>query len=420
MTPYIAFLPSSAASGRKAYAAITATKKRMFATRSEAQEYLDRLASPKLVDHHQLDTIKALGVPFEELMDLALWLKLNGVQWGKVKEYILRGRGGYKPQTGASEPDLMALHHQHLSTSGHLRDVTLTTRSNLLNRLHKRSPALFVRPAITLSKGDVVASLAPFVDTPTSHNNILKELRALFNWAINQELLTKNPALLIKPLRVSEATISALKAPALEHLIRACRAPGPDEKKLTSVIYRAIFVDINPCDHTQHDYNMLMTDTTDMLYPLLLMAFAGVRPHEVDKLTWADINLEERVITIPARAAKTGGTRHITMRANLAAWLEDAPIIAKNNSIAPRGYAKKWKALRYRAGYKKGGKSWQSDVLRHSFATMSLKSGITLNELQLDMGHHDLYLLRTRYLNMRGISRADAAAYWAIEPLKAL
>mgnify|MGYP005912298015 CR=1 FL=1 len=36
------------------------------------------------------------------------------------------------------------------------------------------------------------------------------------------------------------------------------------------------------------------------------------------------------------------------------------------------------------------------------------------SSLQMDMGHSSLSLLRTRYLNMEGISRRESAAFWQL------
>ncbi len=58
------------------------------------------------------------------------------------------------------------------------------------------------------------------------------------------------------------------------------------------------------------------------------------------------------------------------------------------------------------------GAAWQADVLRHSFASYALKAGTSLADLQLDMGHRDASMLRARYLNMAGLTRQLADAYW--------
>jgi hypothetical protein len=38
-----------------------------------------------------------------------------------------------------------------------------------------------------------------------------------------------------------------------------------------------------------------------------------------------------------------------------------------------------------------------------------------MTALQLSMGHRDQRLLMTRYINLRGISRRDAATFWSMK-----
>ena len=56
-------------------------------------------------------------------------------------------------------------------------------------------------------------------------------------------------------------------------------------------------------------------------------------------------------------------------------------------------------------GEKKGESSmaWQPDVLRHTFATHHLATFRNYAELQLEMGHRSIELLRTRYIAIEGM-----------------
>ncbi len=68
----------------------------------------------------------------------------------------------------------------------------------------------------------------------------------------------------------------------------------------------------------------------------------------------------------------------------------------------------RWRALRESAGFSK----WVPDILRHSYASYHVKMYHNLALLQLSMGHKDCRLLLTRYINLRGITRADAKKFW--------
>lgn len=139
-----------------------------------------------------------------------------------------------------------------------------------------------------------------------------------------------------------------------------------------------------------------------------IMLWAGVRPRETTRLAWGDVDLEEGTITVKARNSKTGGIRHIDICPALKSWLKG---LRKNpeSSICPKNLGKKWKALRRDANLES---PWVQDVLRHTFASYYMKRYKNLPRLQSQMGHADLSLLRTRYVNMYGIKKGEAKIFF--------
>lgn len=144
---------------------------------------------------------------------------------------------------------------------------------------------------------------------------------------------------------------------------------------------------------------------------LALMLYAGVRPNEMQRLTWASIDWEEREIIIPARHSKTGGGRHIAIQPVLLSLLEGVTHHA-HQRICPPNWRLRWKRLREEAGFT----VWVQDVLRHTFASYYAKFFRDVNALQLYMGHRDPHLLYTRYINMAGIDRSSARLFWELCP----
>lgn len=137
-----------------------------------------------------------------------------------------------------------------------------------------------------------------------------------------------------------------------------------------------------------------------------LMLWCGIRPTEVQRLRWGDIDRSERCIYVEPHASKTGGARAVPLRGGALALLQERHPDAE--LIAPRDWQRLWCALRHRAKLL----PWRQDTLRHTFASMHLKHFHNLSLLQEEMGHSSLQLLRTRYLNLRGISTADAAQFF--------
>lgn len=140
-----------------------------------------------------------------------------------------------------------------------------------------------------------------------------------------------------------------------------------------------------------------------------LMLWAGIRPNEVVRLHFRDIDFEDRVINVPASHSKTGGSRQITMYAPLYHWLRRCcTTFTPDTPIVPRGWPKRWVNLRQAAGFD----NWVPDILRHTFASYHLKHFRNINELLMDMGHATPQQLRTRYLAMENVTKRTAKIFW--------
>ena len=65
----------------------------------------------------------------------------------------------------------------------------------------------------------------------------------------------------------------------------------------------------------------------------------------------------------------------------------------------PRRWVQRWRALRKAAGWsKETAHPWRQDVCRHTFATYHAAHFRNFAALQMEMGHRDSGLLRTRYI----------------------
>ncbi len=135
-----------------------------------------------------------------------------------------------------------------------------------------------------------------------------------------------------------------------------------------------------------------------------MMLYAGVRPHEVARLTWEHVDLVGGAICILPQHSKTGGARLVTIQPPLVRLWQRCP---QGRRVCPPQWLKHWRALRKQAGFT----HWQPDVLRHTFASYHLRHFKDYSALQYETGHRDSSLLRTRYVDMRGV--VDAAAFWA-------
>lgn len=202
-------------------------------------------------------------------------------------------------------------------------------------------------------------------------------LSSLFNEGIRREWCRENPAKWVETPRIREREICALQPQEIERLLGAAK---------------------------QHDGGACLPAVGLMLY-------AGIRPQETARLHWSDIDLTEGEIIVPAQHSKTGGGRHVPICPALRAILEQAQHLeapAPDSRICPGNWVVKWRCIRQAAGFE----HWQQDVLRYTFASYFAKCYRDRNALQLFMGHSNQQLLRTRYVNLRGLSLDATRRFW--------
>mgnify|MGYP003291701349 FL=1 len=136
----------------------------------------------------------------------------------------------------------------------------------------------------------------------------------------------------------------------------------------------------------------------DMRFSLSLLLYSGVRPAEVERISAEDVCWEDRQVIIRARNSKTGGGRVVPLRL--------LPGLRQQDCYVPPNWQNRWQALRRAAGFTR----WVPDVCRHTFATYHAAYFRNLPELQLEMGHRDVSLLRSRY--MAPALRKSAKEFW--------
>ena len=109
--------------------------------------------------------------------------------------------------------------------------------------------------------------------------------------------------------------------------------------------------------------------------------------------------LADQVPIIRPQTSKTGGGRAVPLRGST--------MLAPHLCVIPRNWHRRWRRLRQQAGFT----HWVPDRCRHTFASYHASHFRNLPALQLEMGHSDLHLLRSRY--MRPVSAGDARQFWA-------
>lgn len=269
----------------------------------------------------------------------------------------------------------------YISAKAHCRSRTLDEIKQICTRFMNFCPDLALRPVRQIELLDCQQMIQISFTSPCMQKKAHVILHALFNFALRRAWCDTNPVALMERVRIAETTIDALGIDEVKLLLRTCLTP----------------------DHR-------------VCAPALgLMLWAGIRPYEVNRLTWSDIDLLERVIRIAPRHSKTGGARHVTIYPVLFSWLKHfRPLSTPHMKVVPPSWIRRWRCLRRAAGFAE----WRADVLRHTFASYHLKQFHDLASLQLEMGHSNSNLLRTRYLSMNKVTRLAARKFWDVHVTK--
>jgi integrase len=209
---------------------------------------------------------------------------------------------------------------------------------------------------------------------PQSMRNYLTVLSSMFSYAVKQGRSPRNPVVNVERPDVVRDEPGILTPPELKKLLQ-----------------------------------QLPEDTIPYV---VLSAFAGLRPMEVRRLNWADINFQTGLISVRSATSKTKRRRTVPMTENLKAWLrplaeEDGLVVALSDLTIRQ---KRIKPARARAGLKR----WPHDCLRHSAASYWLQTEGDAARVALWLGHTQ-EVLHEHYKGLLN-DPADAAEWFAIVP----
>lgn len=261
------------------------------------------------------------------------------------------------------------------------RPRTLRECRQVFHRLSAVLPFPADTPLGELRTQDCRRLIAAAYPTPSGRNKARALLRSLFNYARKRGWCRGNPIRKVPPERLTEHELTALSLPQITRLTDTLSSPA-----------------FAACDAA-----------------VSLMLWAGIRPTEVTRLCWRDIDLAERTIHLKAAQTKTGGGRPVRIQEVLYRRLtayRQAFACTEDTPLIPPNWGRLWKRLRDAAGLKK----WRGDTLRHTFASYHLKYFDDWSRLQQEMGHRSGRMLRMHYLNLRGITAAAAALFWELPP----
>ena len=244
-----------------------------------------------------------------------------------------------------------------------------------LGRLVKKLPQSIKLPEITWAILDKF--LSDLKLKPVGRQNEIRNMRPLFNWAIDRNLIATNPI-------PSKALATRKK----------------DRTRIQTIHILAL-------DKVQ----LLLESAGDLLPHVVLGLFCGARPDETKAMEWQDVNWIQKRVTINSRNSTTHDRRTVPIPENALLWLE--PYKNMTGMISPPAHY--LTRLRH-AAEKAGLLPWARDCLRHSFASYWLAKHDDETRLKFLMGHHQSsQMLRKHYLD-RGVTAEQADVYWNLAP----
>jgi integrase/recombinase XerD len=212
----------------------------------------------------------------------------------------------------------------------------------------------------------------------------LRELRAVFNYALKKGWVDENPIL------------------RMDFVSRKIAEPDVYEPaELATLLETAERID-------------------HRLIPLLCLgAFAGIRQHEILRLNWRNIDLVERSIDMSPEQTKRGRRRSVEINDTLFAWLQwyvgkygmrSGPVSAWSGIWSVR--------VPFRKLHKESGIPLKPNALRHSFSSYYLSQHGDIDALVIALGHRGNPSVLWEHYH-RAVKKSAAKAFWTIRHAEA-
>ena len=249
------------------------------------------------------------------------------------------------------------------------RARTVTDFRYYCKRLMVRNPGLAERRVRSITLDDCRTCLqTAYGESPSQYRKARAILSGVFSTAIKHDWCDSNPVARVEVPEVVEKPIEPLTIEEVERLEAAAQLPEHQEMQLS----------------------------------LHLMLYCGIRPTEVSRINpKTDIDWEHSQVVVRPTTSKTGGGRVVPLRKAEAITVR----------TIPHRWKERWHALRHAAGWHCE-HAWQPDACRHTFATYHAARFRNFAALQMEMGHRDSALLRTRYVYANVSAKHAAMAYF--------
>ena len=287
----------------------------------------------------------------------------------------------------------------------YLDDITAKNKSERYISSQKNRLNRFVR--------EIGNNFIVGIITPAQCNKWLNSLVKIEQEKVEQgETANGQARKVITNLKVSNSTRNSYRR-AISAFFSYCVMQGyikanPIDKVSTSVVFTE-----ETTYYTLNEVRKILYATEPLSDLRLFFAigfFAGLRPIEIERLDFSDINLKNKTILLPARKTKTNKRRTVLINETLLAWLAPYAIqISKGGQIVLKNFRRRREAFIDSIGVK-----WLADGLRHSYGTYLYAYSSNKYETAKQMGNSPDVLER-HYANLR-VTKEEAKEFFNIFP----
>ncbi|WP_426124990.1 tyrosine-type recombinase/integrase [Pseudomonas sp. PSPC2-3] len=243
--------------------------------------------------------------------------------------------------------------------------------------------------------------------SPATANRNVTRLRGVLSRAVEWGVLQDNP-LKVRKLKVDDRSrvryLSTEEETALREALEArsgeMRAARDSANRWRIERQKEPLADLRAVRFADH------------LEPLVMLSInTGVRRGEAFNLTWADVDLKNKLITVEGDTSKSGQTRHIPLNREaletLTRWKEQGGgkgfVFPSQGGGRLDNVKKSWSGLLTLAKVERF--RWHD--LRHTFASKLVMAGVPLNTVRDLLGHADIKMT-LRYAHLAPGTKAAA------------
>ena len=262
-----------------------------------------------------------------------------------------------------------------------LRQRSIEDLKNRVNKLVKVYPNRLVSE---LAVDDIKRLISRPGRAARTRNGDRRSLHTFFEWCLKHDFCTQNPVAKIDPSKVDDQRPEILTLQEVKKVLR-----------------------------TAMDYK------EGVLVPYFTLSlFAGLRPAELSRISWRDIDLTARLLTVDGNVAKLRKRRNVELSENLIPWL--LPHLTK--PIVGENWRRDFDAVRKLAGFDARKTEatdlekltpWAGDVLRHTALSHHLALHKHEGQTACWAGNSPDTVQRF-YKGL--VKPADAAEFWKLVP----